>query len=513
MRMYRCESAFPDAGISVKIVAIAFGGEMKSFNSKNSFRVWLFLFSFFLLPFLLFGCGAKNPGLTSAKIYLGLTPPDYEKAMEQLQLAVKQDSLNGEAHILLGKIYGDKKMYEEMLTEFGKAERCKLKPPDLEEINQTKKRKWIEVFNSGIVLGKMLRQVDQYKLELLTDFSKYSAYKDSLKAISSDLGDAGTFTWDNYQMFSQAKPALEELERALDEGTINRYQTAILIDSTRYEPFLNLAAEYVRKDQLEKALEYYQQAYQLKPDDPKVMNDYAITLLSANKFEDAENLYEKILEKDSTNVNALVNLAMIYARKGDAEKAIFTYSRIVSIDPEYKDAYFNRGLLLLTKTQEKSSVVKSHKDSLAKKSKDKELLSKYQSAWDDYNQVFVKAEADFQKTSQIDPNDKDAFFHLGLLYLSRAQILDAGARQDSDFARVEGFFKKSLELDPQDPEALKYLGFTLLNEKKWEEASSYLEKLVESVPTDREAWGYLAIAYARLGKKDKAESAFKKSGR
>jgi cytochrome c-type biogenesis protein CcmH/NrfG len=506
-------SAFPDAGTSVKTVTIAFGGEMKSFNSKNSFRVGLFLFSFFLFPFLLSGCGTKNPGLTSAKIYLGLTPPDYEKAMEQLQLAVKQDSLNGEAHVLLGKIYGDRKMYEEMLTEFDKAGKCKLKPTDIEEINQTKKQKWIEVFNSGITLGKRLKRVDQYKLELLTDFSKYSGYKDSLKAISSELGNDDRFTWDNYQMFSQAKPALEELENALDERTIHRYETAILIDSTRYEPFLNLAAEYVRKDQLEKALGYYQQAYQLKPDDPNVMNDYAITLLSANKFVEAENLYEKILQKDSTNVNALVNLAMIYARKDDTEMAISTYSRIISIDPDYKDAYFNQGLLFLTKTQEKSSVVKSYKDSLAKKSKDKELLSRYQSAWEDYNQVFVKVEADLQKTSQIDPNDKDAFFHLGLLYLSRAQILDAGARQDSDFAQVESFFKKSLELDPQDTEALKYLGFTLLNEKKWEEASSYLEKLVELIPTDREAWGYLAIAYARLGKKDKAEAAFKKSGR
>ena len=495
---------------------------MKSFNSKNSIRVWLFLFSFFILPFLLFGCGAKNPGLTSAKIYLGLTPPDYEKAMEQLQIAVKQDSLNGEAHILLGKIYGDKKMYEEMLTEFGKAERCKLKPMDIEEITQTKKKKWIEVFNSGIGLGKRLKQVEQYKLELLTDFSKYSGYKDSLKAISSELGEGDSstaltiydrFTWDAYQMFSQAKPALEEMEKALDQETIHRYETAILIDSTRYETFLNLAVEYVRKGELDKALEYYQKAYQLKPDDSSVMNDYAITLLSASRFEEAENLYEKILQKDSTNVNALVNLAMIYAQKGDAEKAVSIYSRIVAIDPEYKDAYFNRGLLFLAKTQEKCSVVKSCKDSLAKKSKDKELLSKYQSAWEDYNQVFVKAESDFKKTSQIDPNDKDAFFHLGLLYLSRAQILDAGARQDSDFAQVEDFFKKSLELDPQDPEALKYLGFTLLNEKKWEEAGSYLERLVESVPTDREAWGYLAIAYARLGKKDKAEAAFKKSGR
>ena len=489
---------------------------MKNFSSKNCFGGWLFLFSFFLFPFLLFGCGAKNPGLTSAKIYLGLTPPDYEKAMEQLQLAVKQDSLNAEARFLLGKIYGDKKLYPEMLTEFDKAEKSKLKPKDtkiIEEIRQIKNQKWTEVLNSGIRLSKRIKQVDQYKLELLTDFSKYSGYKDSLKVVSKDLGDSDQFSWDSYQMFSQAKPALEELEKALDQETIHRYELAILIDSARYEPFLNLAVEYVRKDELNKALGYYQTALLLKPDDSNVMNDYAVTLLSAKKFEEAENLYEKILQKDSTNVNALVNLAMIYARKGDAEKSLDTYSRVISIDPEYKDAYFNRGLLLLAKSQEKASVAKSYKDSLSKKSKDKGLLSQYQSAWEDYNQVFVKAEADFQKTVQIDPNDKDGFFHLGLLYLSRAQISDVEKNQESDFSQAESFFKKSLGLDPQNPETMKYLGFTLLSEKKWEEAVSFLEQLVELAPTDRESWGYLAIAYARLGKKDKAEEAFKKSGR
>ena len=60
---------------------------------------------------------------------------------------------------------------------------------------------------------------------------------------------------------------------------------------------------------------------------------------------------------------------------------------------------------------------------------------------------------------------------------------------------------------------MKYLGFSLLSQSKWEEASLLLARLVELDPTDREAWGYLAIAYARLGKRDKAEEALKKSAR
>jgi tetratricopeptide (TPR) repeat protein len=459
------------------------------------------------------GCGTKNPALTSAKIYLDLTPPDYDQATEQLLLAVQRDSLNGEVHYLLGKIYAEKQMYETMLPELQKAEKLKLKPAWRQDIQQIKAQAWVEVLNSGIDMGKRQRQADQLKPKLLADFSSYPQYKDSLKGLSEGLEGAEKLTWDNYQIYSQAKPALEDLERMLGTEAIRRYLLAVAIDSTRYEAFLNLAAEHVYRDELETALGYYHKAYQIKPDDSKVMNDYALTLLNAKKFEEALGLYETILEKDPTNLNALVNLAMIYARKGEAQQALDTYSKIVAIDPEYQDAYYNRGLLLLSEAQEKIVVLKAYKDSAADNPKSSQLSSRYQSAREDYNRVFVKAESDLVKTTQIDPKDRDAFFHLGLLYTSRAQVLDKGDEQNQDLNRAEESFKRCLELAADDTESAKYLGFVLVSESKWQEASLVLEQLVGSTPTDREAWGYLAIAYARLGEKDKAEEAFKKSAR
>ena len=491
---------------------------MKIQNSKISIGSWLFLFSFFLLAFslCLSGCGMKNPGLVSAKIYLNLVPPDYDKATEQLLLAIEKDSLNCEAHYLLGKIYAEKNMYREMAAEFEKVGTCRAKSKDpqmMEDIERIRKQKWTDVLNSGIRLSKKRQQVDQYKIDLLADFSKYPVYQDSLKAISNETENPGQFSWDSYQMYSQAKPALEELENALAQETADRYQLAILMDSTRYEPYLNLAVEYGRRDQLDQALDYYQKALELKPDDPQVMNNYAVTLLAANRFDQALALYQKILQTDSTNVNALSNLAMIYARGGDNQKALSTYSRIIAIDPEFKDAYFNRGLLYLTKSQEKSTQVKYDKDAWLKKPKDKSLSATYQASLAEYKQIFDQAEADFRKAVQIDPSDEDAYFHLGLLFLSRAQLSQTGKDQDSDYAQAEGFFKNSLEYDPQNTDAMKYLGFTLMSERKWEEAASELEKLVDLNSADREAWGYLAITYARLGKKAQADAAFKKSGR
>ncbi len=476
------------------------------------------LWAFFLtgalaILVLLSGCGAKNPALTSAKIYMGLTPPDYDRATEQLLLAIQKDSLSGEAHLFLGKIYDHKKMFPEMLEQFDRAETCKLKPEQTEEIKQLKARAWTEVLNSGIDLGRKRKQVDGYRLDLLTDFSGYSQYRDTLEMISREVPEGNKLTWARYQTYGEAKPALEELERALDQQAFDRYQLAIQIDSTRYEPYVNLAADYVHKDELDKALQYYAKAYLMKPDDSNVMNDYAVTLLRAGEFDEALGLYDRILENDPANVNALVNLAMIHAQKGETVKAQETYSKIVSIDPEYADAYFNRGLLYMSQSQEQMLVLKAYQDSLEADKKNKELASRYQSAWEDYDRLFVKAESDFRTTAEIDTNDKDAYFHLGLLYVSRAQIQTEKDRENSDFGRAESLFQRALKVDPEDFESLKYLGFTFIRLRKWQEATVPLEKLVGLDPTDREAWRYLAIAYTNLKKKDLAEEALKKSAR
>jgi tetratricopeptide (TPR) repeat protein len=462
---------------------------------------------------LLSGCGTKNPALTSAKIYMGLTPPDYDRAAEQLLLAVQKDSLSGEAHLLLGEIYAHQQMYSEMLAQFDRAETCKLTPEQVEEIKRMRTQAWTQVLNSGIDLARQSRQVDGYRLGLLADFSAYPQYRDTLQTMSREVPDGEKLTWNRYQTYGEAKPALEQLERALDQQAFDRYQLAIRIDSTRYEPYVNLAADYVNKDELDKALVNYAKAYLLKPDDSNVMNDYAVTLLRAGEFDEALGLYDRILQSDPANVNALVNLAMIYARKGETGKAQETYSKIVSIDPEYSDAYFNRGLLYMGQSQEKILLLRAYQDSLEADKKNKELASRYQSAWEDYDRLFLKAEADFRNTAEIDTNDKDAYFHLGLLYVSRAQIQTEKDKQNADFGRAETLFQRGLKVDPEDFESLKYLGFTLIRLRKWQEATIPLEKLVELDPTDREAWGYLAIAYANLNKKDLAEQARKKSAR
>jgi len=427
-------------------------------------------------------------------------------------------------------------MYEEMMEEFGKAEKFKLSPKDSMEMSRIKNEKWTELVNSAIGYGKKEKAAGRYKIDLMIDFSKYPIYKDSLRALASDLEDAQRFAWDSYLKFEEAKLTLEDMEGSFGKKAQKMYQTAILIDSTRYEAYLNLGAEFARNEEIETALRYYEKAYQLKPDDSGVMTGYATCLLSAKKFDQALGIYEKIIQKDPQNVNALFNLSTVYMQKGDLDKVVETYSKVIFIDPEYKDAYFNRGLLHLSKAQDHIFVLVAYKDSLKQSPKDKELSSRYELAKEEYEKLFAKAESDFLRSAEIDTADRKAYFHLGLLYINKGQTYNpilsayrdslkripkdrqllgrsnvAREEQKGYFNKAETSFQKALDLVPDDLETLKYLGFSLLSQDKWEESSNILEKLVALVPNDKEAWVYLSIAYARMRRKDRAEEALKKS--
>jgi tetratricopeptide (TPR) repeat protein len=509
---------------------------MKLSKSRKCSHLLDSIFLFLLVIVFLSGCGAKNPGLTSAKIYLGLIPPDYDKAVEQLKLALGQDSTSAEAHFLLGKIYSEKTMYQEMIRQFRKAETLGLSPKDSVEMSRIRSEKWAELFNSAIDYGKKEKAAGRYKHDLMTDFSTYPTFKDSLRELASRLDNAEKFTWDSYQKFEDAKPALEDLQEFFGNKTRQMYQTAILIDSTRYEAHLNLGATFAGAGETENALESYRKAYQLKPEDSKVMTGYATCLISDSKFDQASEIYEKIVQIDPQNVNALFNLAAVYRQKGDYQKAEEAYAKIISIDPEYKDAYFNRGILRLSLLQDQLSVLVAYKDSIEQNPKDNELPPRYELAREEYDKYFAKAESDLGRSAEIDTADNEVYFHIGLLYISKAQTYDLvlsayrdsmekrpkdkqlpgrsdslRAEQKRYLGEAEIFFQKALALAPNDLESLKYLGFSLLRQDKWEEASESLKRLVELAPRDKEAWGYLSIAYARLGKKDKAEEALKKS--
>jgi tetratricopeptide (TPR) repeat protein len=366
----------------------------------------LAVFFFLLFAWMIAGCGVKSQYITSAKIYLGYKPPDYDKAEEQLSLELKNNPDNAEAHYILGYIYSEKNRYKEMTEQFNAC--LRLSNQWANDIKNIRTQEWATVFNSGV------------------------SYMNQ-----------------------------DSLEKALD-----RFENAMIIDSSRYESWLNSGVVALKMNDCPKALGYQKAAYQLKPDDVKVSNTYASTAFSCKEYTEALKIYQKLKEIDPQNVNTLINMATIYEQLAMHDSALAEYSQIINVDPTYRDAYFNRGILYWNTAQGIYKELVALKDSMEQNPSDKKLVERSKELIEKQKELFSKTEQDY---------------------------------------------KKVMELDPQDKEALELLAFSLISQDKTDEAIIWLEKLVQLDPNNKAAWNSLSIVYTKKGLKEKAREAVEKA--
>ena len=99
-----------------------------------------------------------------------------------------------------------------------------------------------------------------------------------------------------------------------------------------------------------------------------------------------------------------MNLADDLARKGRSDEAMVHYEEAIRLQPNYADAYYNRGSVLFAKGRTDEAI------------------------------------ADWEKTLQIQPNDADAHTGLGNALLRKGSLHEAIAQ-----------YEKALGLAPEDP--------------------------------------------------------------
>jgi tetratricopeptide (TPR) repeat protein len=69
--------------------------------------------------------------------------------------------------------------------------------------------------------------------------------------------------------------------------------------------------------------------------------------LEAERFGEAIAAYQAVLKRDPSNVDAMTHLGLIVAMGGHADSALETFTKALSIDPNYAPAYLYRGQVLL----------------------------------------------------------------------------------------------------------------------------------------------------------------------
>jgi len=239
------------------------------------------------LVFIFLACQTKE--VTSAKVYI--QQDNWDKAIEQLEMAVSMYPNDAEAHYLLGQGMAEKQNWERMNEMFSKS--LAIAPTFEAQIKNTIDKNYVNQLNAGVSKTK-----------------------------------AGDF-----------------------EAAIENYKTANLISPDRVEAYVNLAATYANIDSFKSAIVYFKKALEIQPDDKTIINNLASTYFNLQDWDGVIDLLTNALQTDPSDADFIANLAIAYQNKGEHEKAMELYEKVIAENPDMIDLKFNLAQLYSSKGQ------------------------------------------------------------------------------------------------------------------------------------------------------------------
>jgi Tfp pilus assembly protein PilF len=144
--------------------------------------------------------------------------------------------------------------------------------------------------------------------------------------------------------------AVDSLSKA---GEIDPKQTVVW--GNLAEAYMGLVATKPPTEQpplLAKAMESYQKAIELKPDDAAMHNNFGLALARAGKYAEAQQELGRAADLDKPNAGKyFFNLGAILVNTGHNDEAYEAFKKAVEADPNYADAHYQIGVYLLGKAQ------------------------------------------------------------------------------------------------------------------------------------------------------------------
>ncbi len=228
------------------------------------------------------GCGVPDAAFTSGKVYV--QQENYPKAIENFQIAIRNNEAAWEPHMWLGKAYADTDELQMAHDEF---------------------------FTAFELAGE-----DQKALDV--------------------IDNTITSYW---QKFQQEGNLLNSASKFMD--AVAEFEKAIVIDPRKPDAYANLGYAYHMNMDYDKAVEAFESALGLAPDNEdlvgnlvSVYDSKAGNMAALGDLEGALRYYEKIegIAPDTKDIN--YNLAEAHYGLKDYREAIASYERSLVVDGE-----------------------------------------------------------------------------------------------------------------------------------------------------------------------------------
>ncbi|MBU3658775.1 MAG: tetratricopeptide repeat protein [Flavobacteriales bacterium] len=246
-----------------------------------------------------------------------------------------------------GNLLFDELLYEEAMADAARAYRLDSNRTECrvlyaEALINSPKRSVDDLFTAHKIYKKIVKKEPknvEALVGLANTFSMFEDYENSFKYINQALRinpryrDAYVLKGTNYRNQGNFKLA------------VSSYETAVQQDPKFYGGYLMLGALYqFKEDPI--CIEYYTTAYKIQPKNLDVIYSLAYAKQLFGKENAASALYRKMIRLDSTYHEAYFQLGyMKQFTTMELDSALFFYEKATEVQPKHIESYHNMGLI------------------------------------------------------------------------------------------------------------------------------------------------------------------------
>ncbi len=285
--------------------------------------------------FLLTGAGgcSSDPNVEGAK--LDLRNRDYDRALENLEIALENDPDNVDALALKGTVLMEQagtvqeleahtELVDEAVENWNRALELASDGSTRNDIIQQQKLSWYREYERGMAAFNR-------GAEDKANFDRAATYFDNATRIQPD--SATTHINLAYALISSGRSdeAIPALESAIEFGDRNP-------DTYNY-----LGELYLANGEAEKAISFLEEATQMFPDDANLRGRLFNAYISSGQVERGVNLAKAGVEEEPDNPVFRYNYGSLLLQAERFEEAIAELAKAAELDPDNSNAYYNLG--------------------------------------------------------------------------------------------------------------------------------------------------------------------------
>lgn len=286
------------------------------------------------------------------------------------------------------------------------------------------------------------------------------------------------------------------------DGEVEKISIEISNDRQK-DPLYEKAAEAVSQEKWDIAENIYKKIIQKNPTS-QAFNNIGVLFYNQKKYEASLLQFDKAVAQSPVFINAYVSRGLVYTKLKRYEKAVEDYKKAIERVPYHFQAHMNLGVVLIKlKDYEQAVSVLKKASSLAGGGRKAKALYNlglaYRSVGEDKYSAAKKA---FLSAIRIRPNYIDARFALAALEPSTPSGIDEALVQynkvldlvpqyppayfriaqlkstGKDYQAAQQNYKKAIQYNPNYVKARYNLGLSYLLSKRWADARNQFEKIL-----------------------------------